>query len=118
MQQTNYKGSWLIFGLKAVGISVGAIFTVGTAPIWATIYVSILGWIVNRKALGETGRITTLDGRPIDGPKTCFEEELSFVGVMPWGTFLFPWGGLFAIYFAIRSTFTFIGHIFTKAFTT
>ena len=118
MQQNNYKGGWLIFGLKAVGISIGAIFTVATAPIWASIYVSILGRIVNRKVLGETGTITTLDGKPIDGPKTCFEEELSLVGVMPWGVFIFPNGGLAAMYFAFRSTFTFIGHIFTKVFAT
>ena len=117
MQQINQKGGWLIFGLKAIGISVGAVGAIFTAPIWSPIYVSILGLIVNRKTSGA-GTITTLDGKPINGPKTCFEKELPLVGVMPWGMFIFPNGGLTAMYFAFRSTFTFIGHIFTKVFAT
>ena len=110
------QSSWFSFGLKAVGISVAAVATVATAPLWSAIYVSILGRIVNRKVLGESGTIKTLDGEEINRNLTSFEEDLKVSGSLPWFFFLFPYGGLYSIWFSFRSTFNFVGHIFKKGF--
>ncbi|AYV75447.1 MAG: hypothetical protein Terrestrivirus1_321 [Terrestrivirus sp.] len=90
------------------------------APIWVSLYVQSLGYLVNRQVRGESGIIADNNGhwirdRSDNYQLTQFEEILSGMGIAPILIFFPPMAIMFSIV-PIPATYYFFIHIWQVGF--